>query len=72
MNIFAELAGNEPFGCSEIVGINARKWGRFRGAWYVAQCANSGPNWFVGPVREISVNFQKYLGTARVDPFFYL
>jgi hypothetical protein len=27
MNIFVELADNEPFGCSEVVGINAQKWG---------------------------------------------
>lgn len=50
MGIFAELADNEPFSCSPVVGVNLRKWGPFRGAPCAAQCA---PGWLLGPVHTL-------------------
>ncbi len=34
--ILAELADNEPSGCSLVVGVNSRKWGHLGGAWDTA------------------------------------
>ena len=60
MNIFVELADNGLSGCMLVVVVNARKWGRFGGAW----CARTGPEYAggTGPENLRKASYQQKVG----------